>query len=78
MEKTKGGGLMLFRSKIERSCAYCARAVKADDDTMVCRRRGPVSMDGSCRRFRYDPLKRVPEAMSAGLPPQPEDADFSL
>lgn len=45
---------------------------------MVCRRKGPVSADGSCRRFRYDPLKRVPEATAAELPPQPEDADFSL
>ena len=45
---------------------------------MVCRRKGPVSADFSCRRFRYDPLKRVPEAISAELPPPPEDADFSL
>ena len=45
---------------------------------MVCRRKGPVSADGSCRRFRYDPLKRIPEAPSAELPPEPTDADYSL
>ena len=78
MKKTKGGGVMLFRKKIERACAYCARAVKADEDTMVCRKKGPVSANESCRRFRYDPLKRIPEAPSAELPPQPKDADYSL
>ena len=45
---------------------------------MFCKRKGPVSADGSCRRFRYDPLKRIPEAASAELPPQPRDADYSL
>ena len=73
----KEANIMLFRRKIERACAYCVHAVKIDEDTMVCRRRGPVPIDSSCRRFSYDPLKRVPEAASS-LPQSREDADYSL
>lgn len=69
---------MLFRRKMERACAYCARAVKIDEDTMVCIKKGPVEADGACRRFRYDPLKRVPEPVGVELPLGREDADYSL
>ena len=27
---------------------------------MICRRKGIVAAADQCRRFRYDPLKRVP------------------
>ena len=68
---------MLFRRKIERACAYCARAARIDDDTVACRRKGPVPAEGSCRRFKYDPLKRSPERPHAGLPVD-DEADYSL
>ena len=68
---------MLFRRKIERACAYCARAVKIDEDTMACRRKGLVPADGSCHRFKYDPIKRVPERPRADLPVD-DDADYEL
>lgn len=69
---------MIFRKKIERSCAYCAHGGKVDDNTVLCRKRGFVSACSSCRHFRYDPLKRVP------VRAQPQDfekynkEDFSL
>ena len=69
---------MLFRRKIERACAYCVRAVKIDEETMVCAKRGLVFPEGACRRFRYDPLKRVPEPAVMDLPVDREDADYSL
>ena len=69
---------MLFRRKIERACDYCARAVKIDEETMVCAKRGLVFPEDSCRRFRYDPLKRVPESTGMDLPLGREDADYSL
>lgn len=69
---------MLFRKTMEKSCACCARAIKIDEDTMACRRKGPVPADGACRCFRYDPFKRIPEAPM----PEPDhietDGDFSL
>ena len=58
---------MLFRKKIERRCSYCSFAGKINGEKMICQKRGIVESGGSCRSFRYDPLKRVPER-SAPLP----------
>ena len=66
---------MLFRKKIDRYCTYCQFAGKIDDETMVCQFCGIVPSDHRCRRFRYDPLRRIP-----GRPAAPkhthDDADF--
>ncbi len=51
---------MFFRKRIEKSCAYCAHAAKIDDDQVLCMKRGVVSIERKCRKFDYDPLKRVP------------------
>ena len=64
---------MLFRKKMERSCAYCSRAVKIDEDTMVCVKRGVVCPEDACRRFRYDPLKRIPFRQPRLQKYKPED-----
>ena len=45
----------------EKICAYCEKASGIyDDDTMICKNRGIVSKAYSCRKFIYDPLKRIP------------------
>jgi hypothetical protein len=45
----------------EKFCKYCERAkTLSDPDTMLCGRHGVVPAGHSCRRFRYDPLKRTP------------------
>ncbi len=60
---------MLFRKKIEPHCAYCARAGKVDEEQMICPKKGLVPAGESCRRFRYDPFKRVPPR------PKPRDLE---
>ena len=60
---------MLFRKKIERSCIYCVYSTKMDQENMLCTKKGVVPMDSACRKFRYDPFKRVP--------PRPKALDFS-
>lgn len=50
----------LFRSDIEPRCAYCARGNPLSDDQVACRKYGVVSGAFHCRRFRYDPLRRIP------------------
>ena len=47
--------------RIEKYCKYCesARAL-TEEDTMLCVRAGVVDASFSCRKFRYDPLKRTP------------------
>ena len=69
---------MLFRKKIDRYCTYCQFAGKIDDETMVCQFCGVVPSGHRCRRFRYDPLKRVPTRMKPKDFCSFDDADFSL
>lgn len=60
---------MLFQKKIEPRCAYCERGTQLDEEKILCAKKGVVSPAGSCRAFKYDPLKRVP--------PLPKALDFS-
>lgn len=69
---------MLFRRKIERSCSYCRHGIKVDETTCLCTKKGLVALDGACRRFRYEPLKRVPKAMAPNDFSQYDEVDFSL
>ena len=69
---------MLFRKKMERYCAHCIYGGKIDDDTMICKKCGIVPAAHHCRRFRYDPLKRVPPQQAPQNFDKFKDADFSL
>lgn len=69
---------MLFRKNVAKFCAYCQHAGKVDADRMLCAKKGFVPSDGSCPRFRYDPLKRTPPRYSAKDFSKFEDTDFSL
>ena len=69
---------MLFRKKIERSCSYCAYGAKLEEDGILCSKRGLKQEGDSCRRFRYDPCKRVPFKAKAVDFSQFKDSDFSL
>ena len=60
---------MLFKKDIEPRCAYCQRGALLEEGKILCVKKGVVSPAGSCRRFQYDPLKRVP--------PPPVLPDFS-
>lgn len=49
----------LFDSK-PPACEYCLLAEKLDSRDLLCPKFGVVAPDHKCRRFKYDPLKRVP------------------
>lgn len=69
---------MIFDRKIAPSCEYCRYGNLIDDEHVICVKRGVVDSDSSCRRFRYDPLKRRPE-IQPGFKPQDYSGDeFSL
>ena len=51
---------MLFRKKIPGSCQYCAHGVRLEGGQIVCVKKGLLEGDCACRRFDYDPLKRIP------------------
>ena len=69
---------MLFRKKIERSCSYCVHGAKLEDGAVLCSKRGLKNEKDHCRKFRYDPCKRVPFKAKAMSFSQFTDSDFSL
>ena len=69
---------MLFSKEIEPRCAYCERAVYLRDDKVMCLKKGVMPAGESCRKFRYDPLKRVPPKPQPVPAGQFSDEDFSL
>ena len=55
----------LFDKKIPHACSYCIYSAPLSFGTEVmCRLRGITSKDDSCRRYKYDPLKRTPQKVS--------------
>lgn len=69
---------MLFRKKIDRYCTYCRYAGKMDGQTMICQHCGVVPADHHCRKFRYDPLKRIPARQNTDALGKAAEKDFSL
>ena len=69
---------MLFVKNIEPRCCYCQWATPLDGGRLVCAKKGIVICTGSCRRFRYDPLKRVPPKPLAADFAHLKDEDFTL
>ncbi len=69
---------MLFRKKITRSCSYCQHGTAMDCDQILCSKRGVVSAYYSCRKFRYNPCKRIPPKMKALDFSKYQETDFSL
>lgn len=51
---------MLFRKEIVSACSYCAHGTQLEDGQILCAKRGVVSADSACWKFRYDPCKRIP------------------
>ena len=69
---------MLFRKKIERACTYCSHGTVIDCDQVLCVKKGVVPLYGKCRKFCYDPCKRIPAKPKALDVNQYEAEDFSL
>ncbi len=60
---------MLFRNNQPRSCSYCTYGTKIEDGMILCTKKGVRAQDDACRRFSYDPCKRIP--------PRPKAPDFT-
>ena len=69
---------MLFRIKMERSCQYCRFGTQINEEMMLCAKKGIVQPCDDCRKFRYDPFKRVPPKPKALDFSKYEEDDFSL
>lgn len=69
---------MLFRKKIERSCAYCLYGAHLEDEVILCQKKGMRTTLDQCRKFRYDPCKRIPKKEKALDLAKYDEEDFSL
>ena len=69
---------MLFRKKIEKSCEYCTNGTLLDNQQILCSKRGLTGNVSKCRKFRYDPCKRIPPKPKAIDFSQYDSEDFSL
>ena len=70
--------LSIFEKDIEPRCGYCQRGTSLEDGKVMCVRKGIVAAAGACRRFRYDPLKRVPPKPLTATFAHLRDEDFSI
>ncbi len=69
---------MLFRKKITKACHYCRFGTKIDDEQVLCIKKGVVPVDGKCRKFQYDPCKRIPVKPKAFDARKYQEEDYSL
>ena len=68
---------MLFQKKIEKSCTYCVHGTKLEDNQILCVKKGVVPCN-KCRKFTYDPTKRIPLKPKALDFDKYKTEDFSL
>ena len=69
---------MLFRKRMKKSCSYCRFGTSLEDDQILCTKRGVVDAGSKCRKFEYDPIKRIPGKPKALDFSKYEDVDYSL
>ncbi len=62
---------MKKNSDTPKLCEFCRFAEPiSEDDFMQCSRKGKVNKEDSCRKFIYDPLKRVPRRLPELIVPE--------
>lgn len=69
---------MLFRKKIERSCTYCMYGTTLEEGQVLCTKHGLRQAEVSCRKFKYDPCKRIPGKAKPMDFSRYDQEDFSL
>lgn len=49
------------KNDITPSCSYCTHGkISPNAELILCNKKGVVELDFSCKKFKYDPLKRQP------------------
>ncbi len=51
----------LFGNNVKPACKYCALGTAASGDNISCSKFGEVKSYDSCKKFSYNPLKRIPK-----------------
>ncbi len=67
----------LFSKKIEPACMYCRFGKRnGDSEKVFCEKKGIVDAFNSCRKFDYDPLRRVPRKVNYSSDLSKEDFEL--
>ena len=69
---------MLFRKKIEKSCSYCLHGAYLENGNILCAKKGMKTVEDKCRKFKYDPCKRIPPKAKAPDFSRYDNEDYSL
>ncbi len=67
----------LYGNHITACCSLCEHGrLAADGNTVLCPHKGVVPLFHHCRKFVYDPLRRVPERPEPITPHRPEEFEL--
>ena len=51
-----------FNKKLPKKCEYCIYGKGSSySDEILCLKKGVTNANDSCKKYKYDPLKRVPK-----------------
>ena len=54
-------GNKIYNKKLAKACKYCVHSHDfGSEDELLCAKRGAVSYDDCCGKYKYDATKRVP------------------
>ncbi|MBQ6847525.1 MAG: hypothetical protein IJO62_01240 [Clostridia bacterium] len=64
----------MFDKTLQKKCKYCLFGTPIGyDGEIICKKRGIVHNDDLCRKYKYDPLKRIPRTPKISVNYSPED-----
>ena len=67
----------VFNKKLPRACAWCVYGKPSDySDEVFCSKNGITNKTDCCRKYSYDPLKRVPAKNRPADGYKPEDFEL--
>ena len=67
-----------YKMAIAPRCEYCQYGTSLGQGEIACLKRGFSTSDARCARFKYDPIKRVPEVRAKLKETTYTKADFEL
>ena len=66
----------LFGNNIKQSCKYCALGNPGEGDVIKCSKYGDMKAYDSCKKYVYNPLKRIPKKELSLANSAVNDIDF--
>ncbi len=66
-----------FNKELSHYCEYCAYGKSSEfSNEVLCPKKGITHLKDSCRKYKYDPLKRIPKTVK--LDKDYTKEDFSI